>query len=172
MSPWVNHPLKRSVDVFLSGALLLDESDTAASGGCGASCYGPSGAVSSGASGLGGTGFVLSKFRTMSDEFDAHGCEVPEESRITALGRLLRSTSCDELPQLWQVLRGDMTWWVRVPCFQIVALYTDEQARRLKVRPGITARQVSGRNSLTWEEKFGLMSHTWSVLRQRRTCRS
>lgn len=102
--------------------------------------------------------FKLLKFKTMNDKRDAEGKLLPDKDRITGIGRLIRSTSMDELPQLINVLKGDMSLVGPRPLLvKYLPLYTPEQARRHEVRPGITGwTQVSGRNSLSWEEKFKL----------------
>ena len=102
--------------------------------------------------------FTIYKFRTMIDVCDSSGRLLPDERRLTALGRFLRSTSLDELPQLWNVLRGDMSLVGPRPLlFEYLPRYTAFQRRRHEVRPGITGWvQVNGRNSLTWEQKFKL----------------
>lgn len=108
--------------------------------------------------GLRGKPFRLWKFRTMSDARDAQGNLLPDERRLTRLGRFLRATSLDELPELWNVLKGDMSLVGPRPLLlEYLPLYTPEQARRHEVRPGITGwAQVNGRNALSWEEKFAL----------------
>nr|WP_290567576.1 sugar transferase [Algiphilus sp.] len=108
--------------------------------------------------GLGGRPFELIKFRTMTNARDAEGRLLPDEQRLTALGKFLRSTSLDELPGLWNVLRGDLSLVGPRPLLmEYLPLYTPEQARRQEVRPGITGwAQVNGRNALSWEEKFAL----------------
>jgi lipopolysaccharide/colanic/teichoic acid biosynthesis glycosyltransferase len=105
-----------------------------------------------------GRSFTIYKFRTMLDERGPDGVERSEAERLTALGELLRSWSLDELPQLVNVLRGEMGLVGPRPLYpSYLPLYSPEQARRHLVRPGLTGlAQVSGRNSLTWEEKFAL----------------
>ncbi|WP_336802186.1 sugar transferase [Kaistia sp. MMO-174] len=105
-----------------------------------------------------GRPFRMLKFRTMLDATDARGRPLPDPERLTSFGRLLRSTSLDELPELWNVLKGDMSLVGPRPLLmEYLPLYSPEQARRHEVRPGITGwAQVNGRNSLSWEEKFAL----------------
>ena len=108
--------------------------------------------------GLHGKPFTIYKFRTMADVRDADGNLLPDAERLTRFGRFLRSTSLDELPELVNVLRGDMSLVGPRPLLmQYLERYTPEQARRHEVRPGITGwAQINGRNAITWEEKFAL----------------
>jgi lipopolysaccharide/colanic/teichoic acid biosynthesis glycosyltransferase len=108
--------------------------------------------------GLHGEPFIILKFRTMTDECDESGNLLPDDQRLTGFGRFLRASSMDELPELWNVLRGDMSLVGPRPLLmEYLPLYTTEQARRNEVRPGITGwAQVNGRNALSWEEKFQL----------------
>ena len=105
-----------------------------------------------------GKPFQIVKFRTMTDARNQDGELLPDRDRLTPFGHFLRSTSLDELPELWNVVRGDMSLVGPRPLLmEYVPLYTPEQARRHEVRPGITGwAQVNGRNSLSWEEKFKL----------------
>jgi len=108
--------------------------------------------------GLGGKPFLIYKFRTMSDELDEDGRVLPDAARLTRFGGFLRSTSLDELPELWNVLIGDMSLVGPRPLLmEYLPLYTSEQARRHDVRPGMTGwAQIKGRNALSWAEKFDL----------------
>ncbi|MEG4532720.1 sugar transferase [Microcoleus sp. D2_18a_D3] len=102
--------------------------------------------------------FNFYKFRTMTNDCDSDGNLLPSKQRLTAFGRLLRKTSLDELPQLWNVFIGDMSFVGPRPLLvEYLDRYSPEQARRHEVEPGITGwAQVNGRNSITWEEKFKL----------------
>ena len=150
--------LKRGLDIILSGTALLCLSPiifilwiglTIANKGAGAFFFqerpGKSGKI-----------FKVVKFKTMTDERDANGNLLSDADRLTQVGRFVRSTSLDELPQLWNVLKGDMSLIGPRPLLsQYLPLYSPEQARRHEVRPGITGwAQVNGRNSITWKQKF------------------
>lgn len=108
--------------------------------------------------GLNGKLFRMIKFRSMKDAFDRHGLPLPDEERITPFGHKLRSTSLDEMPQLINVLKGDMSIvGPRPQLKEFLPHYTQRQMRRHDVRPGMTGlAQVNGRNNLSWEEKFEL----------------
>ena len=108
--------------------------------------------------GLNGKPFRMYKFRTMTDARDAHGVLLPDHVRLTPFGRWLRGSSLDELPELLNVLKGDMSLVGPRPLLmEYLRLYSPEQARRHEVRPGITGwAQINGRNAISWDEKFAL----------------
>ncbi len=108
--------------------------------------------------GLHGKPFLMVKFRTMTDIRDASGALLPDAQRLTPFGCFLRSSSLDELPELWNVLRGEMSLVGPRPLLmEYLPLYSPEQARRHEVRPGITGwAQVNGRNAISWDDKFAL----------------
>jgi len=109
-------------------------------------------------SGFLGRSFQIIKFRTMNEKRDSSGQLLPDEVRLTTIGRFLRATSLDELPELWNVVRGELSLVGPRPLLvQYQERYSPEQARRLCVMPGVTGwAQVNGRNDLSWEEKFAL----------------
>jgi lipopolysaccharide/colanic/teichoic acid biosynthesis glycosyltransferase len=152
--------IKRTLDVLLSGLALLVLSPLLlvvtvwlhyANRGAGAF-------FTQERPGLKGRVFRIYKYKTMTDERDADGRLLPDADRLTSVGRFVRSTSLDELPQLWNVLRGDMSLIGPRPLLvQYLPLYSPEQARRHDVRPGITGwAQCHGRNAISWGEKFAL----------------
>ena len=116
--------------------------------------------------GLDGAPFTIVKFRTMNDGRDAEGKLLPDEDRLVALGFWIRRFSLDELPQLWNVIRADMSLVGPRPLLlEYVPFYTQDEARRLRALPGITGwAQVNGRDAITWEQKFAL--DRWYVERQ------
>jgi lipopolysaccharide/colanic/teichoic acid biosynthesis glycosyltransferase len=106
--------------------------------------------------GLGGRPFRLIKFRTMRDEFDPNGNPLPDVDRMTRFGRFLRSSSLDELPEFWNIIRGDMSLVGPRPLLvQYLERYNERQARRHEVRPGLTGwAQVNGRNAISWDQRL------------------
>ena len=116
--------------------------------------------------GLHGKPFEMVKFRTMKDALDLDGNPLPDSERLTAFGKMLRATSLDEMPELWNVIKGDMSIVGPRPLLmEYLPLYNREQAKRHNVRPGITGHaQVNGRNAISWEKKFEL--DTWYVENQ------
>lgn len=116
--------------------------------------------------GLNGKPFEMIKFRTMKDVVDKVGNPLPDAERLTPFGKMLRSTSLDELPELWNVLKGDMSLVGPRPLLmEYLPLYNEQQSKRHNVRPGITGyAQVNGRNAISWEQKFEL--DTWYVEHQ------
>lgn len=108
--------------------------------------------------GLNGRPFRMIKFRSMRSAFDVNGNPLPDSERLTSLGRFIRSSSLDELPELWNVLKGDMSLVGPRPLLmEYIPLYSDEERRRHDVRPGITGwAQVNGRNAISWDQKFAL----------------
>lgn len=116
--------------------------------------------------GLHGKPFEMVKFRTMKDALDLDGNPLPDSERLTPFGKMLRATSLDEMPELWNVIKGDMSIVGPRPLLmEYLPLYNSEQAKRHHVRPGITGHaQVNGRNAISWEKKFEL--DTWYVENQ------
>lgn len=106
--------------------------------------------------GLGGKPFRLIKFRTMRDKFDPNGNPLPDVDRMTRFGRFLRSSSLDELPEFWNIIRGDMSLVGPRPLLvQYLERYNERQAKRHEVRPGLTGwAQVSGRNAISWDQRL------------------
>lgn len=116
--------------------------------------------------GLHGKPFEMIKFRSMKDAVDVQGNPLPDSERLTPFGKMLRSSSLDEMPELWNVIKGDMSIVGPRPLLmEYLPLYNQEQAKRHLVRPGMTGHaQVNGRNAISWEEKFKL--DTWYVENQ------
>ena len=116
--------------------------------------------------GLNGKPFEMIKFRSMKDAIDAQGNLLPDSERLTPFGKMLRSSSLDEMPELWNVIKGDMSIVGPRPLLmEYLPLYSPEQAKRHDVRPGMTGHaQVNGRNAIGWEEKF--KHDTWYVENQ------
>lgn len=151
---------KRSLDIILSGLALIILAIPLgiitlwlhiANKGAGAFFY-------QDRPGLNGKIFRIVKFKTMTDECDLNGNLLPDARRLTKVGRFVRSTSIDELPQLWNVFKGDMSLIGPRPLLpQYLPLYSAEQSRRHEVRPGITGwAQCHGRNAISWADKFKL----------------
>ena len=138
---------KRAIDIAASGSVWLHFANK----GAGAFFFQER-------PGKGGRIFKVVKFKTMTDERDSDGRLLPDAQRLTKVGRFVRSTSIDELPQLWNVLKGDMSLIGPRPLLvQYLPLYSEKQSRRHEVRPGITGwAQCHGRNSISWKEKFDL----------------
>ncbi len=113
--------------------------------------------------GLHGKPFEMIKFRSMKDAVDAQGNPLPDSERLTPFGKMLRATSLDEMPELWNVIKGDMSVVGPRPLLmEYLPLYSPEQAKRHNVRPGMTGHaQINGRNAIGWDEKFKL--DTWYV---------
>ena len=113
-----------------------------------------------------GKPFQMIKFRTMRDAIDTDGCPLPDAERLTNIGRFLRSSSLDELPELWNVLKGEMSLVGPRPLLmEYLPLYSPEQARRHEILPGVTGwAQVNGRNAISWDEKLAL--DVWYVNNQ------
>ncbi len=159
-----NSMLKRLIDITASGAALVALSPVLA-----VTAYkvkknlGSPVLFKQTRPGLDGKPFEMIKFRTMKDGTDKDGNLLPDSERLTPFGQKLRSTSLDELPELWNVLKGDMSLVGPRPLLmEYLPLYNSEQARRHNVRPGVTGyAQVNGRNAISWEEKFKL--DTWYV---------
>ncbi|NNG75312.1 sugar transferase [Acinetobacter sp. ANC 4277] len=116
--------------------------------------------------GLNGKPFEMIKFRSMKDAVDAQGNPLPDSERLTPFGKMLRSSSLDEMPELWNVIKGEMSIVGPRPLLtEYLPFYNAEQAKRHNVRPGMTGHaQVNGRNAISWEEKFKL--DTWYVENQ------
>jgi lipopolysaccharide/colanic/teichoic acid biosynthesis glycosyltransferase len=150
---------KRAVDIVLAVLLLVVLSPLLALLAIGVRlCAGSPVLFRQMRPGLLGRPFILYKFRTMADERDHKGDLLPDEQRLTRLGSLLRGSSLDELPELLNVVRGDMSFVGPRPLLmQYLDRYTPEQMRRHEVLPGITGwAQIHGRNTITWEKKFAL----------------
>ncbi len=151
--------MKRVLDFIGAAALLVLLAPVIAAAAIGVRlCLGSPALFRQTRPGQHGKPFTLAKFRTMLDARAADGTLLPDEMRLTRFGKFLRSSSIDELPQLWNVLKGDMSFVGPRPLLMdYLPLYSPEQARRHEVRPGITGwAQVNGRNAISWEKKFDL----------------
>lgn len=149
--------MKRAFDIVVSAlALVLLAPVFVAVAGLAAMLLGRPVLFRQNRPGLNGRIFRMVKFRSMTSETDANGRLLPDSARLTGFGKFLRSTSLDELPELWNVLKGDMSLVGPRPLLvEYLPLYSSRQARRHEVRPGITGwAQVNGRNALSWPEKF------------------
>lgn len=158
-APWLHSRSKRAIDIAASsGALLLAAPLLAIVAVAVRLRLGAPVAIHQQRAGWRGEPISVAKFRSMTDESDADGVLLPDEQRLTRFGRLLRGSSLDELPQLWNVLRGDMSLVGPRPLPMVyVERYSAEQRRRLDARPGLTGwAQVRGRNALAWPDKLAL----------------
>lgn len=161
--------MKRAVDIVVSLLLLVVLSPViVAVGAVVALCLGRPILFRQSRPGLHSKIFTLYKFKTMLEEFDPSGQLLPDDIRLTRCGRFLRSFSLDELPELWNVLRGDMSLVGPRPLsVSYLDLYTNHQARRHNIRPGITGwAQINGRNETTWDDRLDM--DVWYV--DNRTC--
>ena len=159
MQGWYRGFGKRALDIVLSALALIILSPVALIVAIAIRLtMGPPVIFSQVRPGLHGKPFVMYKFRTMLDLRDEEGNLLPDEVRLTKLGRFLRRSSLDEIPEFWNVLKGDMSLVGPRPLLmEYLPLYTKEQARRHEVKPGMTGwAQVNGRNAISWEEKFKL----------------
>ena len=159
--------IKRAIDVMVAGTgLLVLSAGAGGRGGGGPALDGSTPVLFLQVRpGYRGRPFLLYKFRSMREARGPDGEPLSDDERLTRLGRFLRMMSLDELPQLWNVLRGDLSLVGPRPLLlQYLPLYTPEQARRHEVRPGVTGwAQVHGRNTIGWDEKFATTSGTWNT---------